>query len=349
VRGQQPAVGPRGIGIRDDNIRPQLLAARQADPAGLAPLHQNLADLGVAAQRATLPLDQLEKPANQGPHAAHRVVHAVGALEVRDQAVVGRGGKGIAADQQRMKTEQHPQFVAVEEPADFAVDRAIAAEPKQIRGGTQQGAEVVEGLLGLPLERHAKDLAAHLEKAREALDIARLDARDLRAHLLEIGGVAKHVAVIEANFIERIQRPKGHIVFEPVAAVPPQVGKEVGRGDDGRPGVESESVALVDIGAATRRIEFFEDGDRIAAGSQAGRGRQTAEAAADDDGAVAARHERCQCNTPVCLATLRRTRRTAKNTKVATKGIDSPVSTPASTGTPDSAKPSAKYLTRPTI
>ena len=123
------------------------------------------------------------------------------------------------------------------------------------------------------------DLEDRLAGAHERViagDVGDRQPRDLLAHRLGIAAVIERFAVRETNAVERRNRTQLDVIGEPAAAKLPELFKQERRGDDGRTGVEGESVLAVDIGSAARRIELLEHRDPIAAGAQAhGRGKTT--------------------------------------------------------------------------
>ena len=100
-------------------------------------------------------------------------------------------------------------------------------------------------------------------------------------------------SVVEADAIERRQRPQIDVVGHAPAAERPEFLEQERRGDDGRTGIEGEAVLAIDIGAPARRIELFQHRDAIAARPEADRRGKSAKARADHDrmrATVAARH-----------------------------------------------------------
>ena len=73
------------------------------------------------------------------------------------------------------------------------------------------------------------------------------------------------------------------MVLATAPAQGPELVKEKGRRDDRGPAIESETVALVDIGSSARRIELFQNRDPPAACCQPDGRCQPAEAAANND------------------------------------------------------------------
>ena len=105
----------------------------------------------------------------------------------------------------------------------------------------------------------------------------RVEARDFRPHRRFVAAHREDVAVVEANFVEGIDRPQVDVVFHATAAERPQFLEQERRGDDGRPGVEGEAVLTMDVGSAPGSVELFENGDAVASGAQSDSRSEAAE------------------------------------------------------------------------
>ena len=282
--GEEFGVGPAGIGVGDNDVRRDMLAAGKAHAGGSIAFHGDLLDLCVQAHGTALPLHETDHGPDDGAGSAHGVMHAMLALEVADQRVVGRGGERISADQQRMKAEGDTQLLVAEIAGNLGVDRAVAAEPDDIRRGAQNGRETVEWLVGQFAERHLVDFRVVHNEALEARDIGGFDARDLGTHRGKIRRRVEDAAVIKTDLVERVDAAQVDVVRQVLAAQRPEFLEQVRRGDDGGPGIEGETVLPVDVGAAAWRIELFQQGDAVAARAEPdGRGK-AAEAGANHHG-----------------------------------------------------------------
>ena len=106
---EQPPVGPRGIGVRHHDVGLDALAGGEPHAGRGAAGDGDLGDLSAEPHLAALALDQVHQPVYEAAGAAHREVHAVATLEVRDQAVDRGDVERIAADEQRMETQHEAQ------------------------------------------------------------------------------------------------------------------------------------------------------------------------------------------------------------------------------------------------
>jgi hypothetical protein len=127
----------------------------------------------------------------------------------------------------------------------------------------------MERLVRQFLERHLEDLLACLHEPVIACHIGPVEPRDLGPHALAVGAIAEHHAVIEPDLVERIAGLEHHIVRQPPAAGFPQVLEHIGRGDDGRPGIEGKAILPVGVGAATWTIQLVEHGHAVSLCGQA--------------------------------------------------------------------------------
>ena len=116
--GDRAAAGCRSRPVRRSRRRgrPRFPRRRTSTTPAARPSRTTMRSTS-ALQRTLPPVPSISPtmPVHQRAGAAHRVVHAEFALEMRDQAVVGGGRERIAADQQRMKAEDHPQVLVLEE------------------------------------------------------------------------------------------------------------------------------------------------------------------------------------------------------------------------------------------
>lgn len=113
--------------------------------------------------------------------------------------------------------------------------------------------------------------------------IARREPCHFGAHGLRITAVVEAFAAVEPDAVIRRHRPQIDVVGHAPAAQGPQLLEQERRGDDGRAGIEGESVLPVHVGTPPRRVEFLEDGHPIAPCAQPDGCCQTAKAAADHD------------------------------------------------------------------
>ena len=78
-------------------------------PVAAPSSHDDLLDLGAAADLAALAFDQADEAAHQRARAAHGVVHAHALHERGDHAVDRARPERVAADEQRMEAERRAQ------------------------------------------------------------------------------------------------------------------------------------------------------------------------------------------------------------------------------------------------
>ena len=284
VLAQQLHVGEGDIGVGDDDVAADRLARGQAHAGRARAIGGDLGDLGIADQAPALPLRQAHKALHQGAGAAHRVMHTVLPLQMRDQAVIGRGGEGISTDQQRMEAEGDAQLLVFKITADLRIDREGTAEADQVRRALQHRHELVEGLVRQLAERDAVDLRAVADVPLIAGQVGGFEARDFGAHGRVIGGAREGGAVVEADLVEGVDTAQVDVVAHRAAAQRPEFLEQIGRGDDGGAGIEGEAVLTVGVCTPARRIELLEDRHAPSPRTQPHRARQPPEAGADDDG-----------------------------------------------------------------
>ena len=186
-------------------------------------------------------------------------MHTMQPFQMRDQAVIGGGGHGIPADQQRVEAEGNAQLIAGEVITDAAIDGAIALQPDQIRRRTDQACKTMEGLIGQICEGHAKDAFAFKNETLKACTVLRRNPCDLGSRHIEVSRAAHHVAVIEPDQIKGVQRAQLNILRKLAPGERPEFFQQIGRCDDGGAGVKSETILVKDISAPTWRIELFQD------------------------------------------------------------------------------------------
>ena len=133
------------------------------------------------------------------------------------------------------------------------------------------------------LEADAEDRFAGAHEILVAGDVVRRQLPDRGAHFRRVARVVERGAVVEANTVERRDRPQFDVVGQPLAAQLPQFLEQERCSDDGGARVEREAVLAENVGAAAGCIELLQDGRPIAAGAQANGSGQPAESAADDD------------------------------------------------------------------
>ena len=201
-----------------------------------------------------------------------------------DQAVHRGRGERVAADQQRVEREHHAQLGVAEMLGDQAVHAAIALQLDHIRSDLQHVGEVVERHVAKLFKADPEDVFRRFHEAIIGRHIFGADLRDLPQHVFLVVGIIEVRAVVEADAIERVHRLQDDIVRQLLAAELPQLLEQIRRGDDGRAGVESETILAINVAAATRCIELFQHRDAIALRPQTNCCGETTETRADHDG-----------------------------------------------------------------
>ena len=123
-----------------------------------------------------------------------------------------------------------------------------------------------------------------MHKPVVARHVARAKAGDFGAHRVVIGGVAENVAVVEADFIERIDGAQIDIVGHFTPAQGPQFFENIRRGDDGRPGVEREAVLAENVSPPAWTVETLNDRHAITARAKPHGSGEPAETSTNNDG-----------------------------------------------------------------
>ena len=140
MRPQKLAVSPTDICVGDYDLGVESLSTNEFDATSPSRFDKDLVHLRVAADVATLTLNQGNNSLDQCAHPTHRIVHPVQSFQVRNQAIVGSGRQWIAANQQRMETECHPQSMVGEVVADFVPDITITLQANHVGGRANQRA-----------------------------------------------------------------------------------------------------------------------------------------------------------------------------------------------------------------
>ena len=195
-------------------------------------------------------------------------MHPVQPLQMRDQAVIGRGRQRVPADQQWMKAEHGPQRRIGEVVGHFAEHRAVPVELDHLRRAFQREPEGVERNGRQILECGFVDRLTDLEVAVVGVDIRRIELGHLCAHLVDVAGVIEHPAIIEPDLVERVHRDKVDVVGQGFAAQRPQLFEQIGCGDDRRAKIEDVPVPFLDQRTTAGAVKPFQNRDLVAAGGQ---------------------------------------------------------------------------------
>ena len=282
--GQEVAVGPGDVGVGDDDVGVDHLAALKAHALGGAAVDQDLRDRALQAERAALTPDQAREAVHELAGAAHDIVDAAFTLEIGDERVDARRAERVTADEERVEAQDEAEPLVLHVAGDVRVDRAVAAQPHHAGRTLRHVPDAVEGLVAQLLEADAVDRLAGVQEPLVAGDVVRAQRADLRAHALVIAGAVEGEAVVKTDPVEWIHRDQRDVVGHLATTERPQLLEAEERGDDARTGVEGVAVLVELVAAAAGLIEPVDDGDPIAARAEADRGGEPAEAGADDDG-----------------------------------------------------------------
>ena len=95
----QVLIGPRRIGVANDDISRNSFAGGQRDAADPALLDFDAANFSACAQTAAHAFDHIHQAVDQSPGTAHGPVHAKASLQRIDEGIHAGHGKRIAANQ----------------------------------------------------------------------------------------------------------------------------------------------------------------------------------------------------------------------------------------------------------
>ena len=161
-------------------------------------------DLLPAAHLSALRGDQVGEAGDELARAAHCEMHAPALFQEGDQAVDRAGAKRVAADEQRMKTEDGPKPFVTKIFRDETVDAAVALEPDEIAGDARHVADGVERRVAQLLETDPVDGFAMAHEAFEPRKVARIESRDFGPHRRFVAAHREDVAVLEADLVEGV-------------------------------------------------------------------------------------------------------------------------------------------------
>ena len=199
-------------------------------PGDRAIAHDDLVDVLAEADGAALILDDPRHRRGDRADAAHGVVHAEGAFEVRDQDVDRGDVERVAADEERVERQRHAQPRVAHAARDVGVDRAVGAQAREGRQHPDEVGEPVHRPAAEVLEAEAVAHGAFGEEPVVAGEIAGREAGDLGAHGVGVGAGAEGRAVGEADLVEGVERAEVDVVVEAAAAGGPElVGRAAAR------------------------------------------------------------------------------------------------------------------------
>src|SRR6476469_243468 len=244
-------VGPCGVRVGYHNLGIDRFAGNETHAARRTILHDYLANLRVAAERATVPLDQPDQAFDQPPRAAQRKMHAPAALQECDQAIDRACRERIAADQEWVEAEHDTQALIAKKIRHQAEDATIARQLDHFRRDPRHVGPAAERHVAQALETDLEYLLARLHVSVVTIDIAWRKPRDLAAHRVSVAGIIEMRTVLKADAIKRQHRHQRHVVGHFSSTQLPQLLEQKRRGDDRWPCIESEAILPVDVGAAT--------------------------------------------------------------------------------------------------
>ena len=333
MRGEQAGVGPGAVRVGDDDVGGDGLAALQHHPGSAPGGNRDALDGGARPDCAASVRHQPGQAADQRARATQRVMHAPAALEEGDQRVDGAGAERIAAHQQRVEGQHGAQALVLDVAAHGGMHAAMAAQPQQ---GGQHAHHVGQAVERDVAELFKADAVDRLRLGHEAVvagHVGRGEAGDLGAHGGRVAGVVELAAVGEADAVERRHRNQRHVRSQGAAAELPQLLEQEGGGDDGWPGVESEAVLAMHLGAPARLVAALQHRHAPAPRTQPHRRGQAAKPAADHHRMRAAwgsdpgegRHTSCSAAVSSGPATRLRTWCRAKPSTSTSTGMLSPI------------------------
>ena len=281
--GNHVSIQPRGIGVGHHDVGAQLFSARQSHTARRPRFHDQGLDIRVEANLPSLFLDQTDQSVDQYAGPSDREVDPPLPLEERDQRVDRRGGKRVSADQQRVKRQDLPEFLVLDERRHEPIHGPIALEADHRRSDPEHVHRRRERDMPQLFEPDAKNPLAHFHERVVAIHVAGREPRDLGSHPLGVAGVVELGAVVEPDAVERIHREQLDLVLQPATAEPPKLPQQEWCCNHGRSGVEHVPVLTEHARSSTRLVEPLQNGYPIAASPEADGSCQAAEAGADHD------------------------------------------------------------------
>ena len=109
------SIRPRGVRVRNHDVGLYGLSVRKLDAAGPSVFNEDPAHLSVAAHGTAVLLDETNESAHESAGAAFRIMNAVFALQMRDEAIIGSGRERVSADEKGVEAENDLQLVVGEE------------------------------------------------------------------------------------------------------------------------------------------------------------------------------------------------------------------------------------------
>ncbi len=198
-----------------------------------------------------------------------------------DQGIDGGGSERVAANQQRVKRESLAQLIILNKARHLAVDAAPRLQTRQLRGGTQHIAKRQKGN-GAELKiAFGEHRARVIEKALIACYVARIEFTDLRLQPRLIVVIAKHLARLPAEPVERRDRQQLNVVTHRFARQREQLLDSAGVGNNRWASIKGKALILINISAAARLVALLQQSRWNACRLQANRQRQSAKSCAN--------------------------------------------------------------------
>ena len=166
------AVGVGDVGVADDGVGGVHLADVGVDAGGDATAGEDAADGGVEMDFAAEFFEELAERGDDGASAAHGVVDAPFAFQMVNQGIDGRRLEGVAADQERVKTEDALEERVFNIALDELENRFVTLETDKGWGDFDHVHEVQEGDVGEFDEAFLEDELGLADHLLVALNIA---------------------------------------------------------------------------------------------------------------------------------------------------------------------------------
>ena len=292
---EQVAIGVDDIGVGRDRIRLSPPAARGDHPRRAIAERRDLRHRIAEPQRAADRLEMLHHARDQPVGAAHREPDAAVLFQFVDERVDRARRHRVAADEQGVERERLAQHRILDVGRNDRVDRSPRLIARERRRRLQHRCEIEEGDVAELLVALTVDAGGIFEEAPVAVDIGGLEPGDALHQRALVVRIIERRAVGPIEAVEGRHRHQIDVVGDVAARERPQFLEAVRIGDDGRPGIEGEAVALPIISPPARPIAALDDRGGDARRLQPDRQREPAESGTDDDRAAAGRSGEGRC------------------------------------------------------
>jgi hypothetical protein len=191
---------------------------------------------------------------------------------------------GLRADQQRLDREGLAQLRVAEVVAHHLPDAAVGAQLGQTRDLLRHRRQLMERRVSQLGEPDIVDPPAMFDHAQIAVAVFRLEPGDLAQCILDGAAVIEMRAVLIVEPVPGAERPELHIVFAFLAEQREQFVEQERGGDDSRPGIVAETVALEYLRPSAQLLAALQQRHGVALRPQPQRRRDAAKARSDNDG-----------------------------------------------------------------